>query len=98
MTKVYIAGPVSGIPREEAAEKFREAALLLKQKGYEVINPMEVIGDQCASRLEAMSRLLPLLLKCDAVYLLEGWEGSSGALVEMMIARYVEMEILLNIN
>jgi hypothetical protein len=41
--RIYISGAVSGIAREEAEARFAAAAEELAARGYEVVNPLEVI-------------------------------------------------------
>ena len=42
-----------------------------------------------------MEGYLELLRRCDAVYGLEGWEESSGAVSEVNLARELGMPVLL---
>jgi hypothetical protein len=43
--KIYIAGKVTGLPQQEVIIKFAELQVGLESCGYEVINPLEVVGD-----------------------------------------------------
>lgn len=90
MTRLYIAGPMSGRPDlnfpafEAAAEKLRAA-------GFEVASPAEFIPDQSTPWAECMRRDIPELLRCDAVALLPEWQLSRGALLEAHIADQLGM-------
>ena len=77
---VYIAGPVTGAPRYE--KNFNEAAAMLKEKGYEVRNPIEPGLVEGADYRYYINRGLKMLMECDAIYILHGWEDSAGAMLE----------------
>ncbi len=94
MMKVYIAGAVSGQPREETERKFEAAEELLKSRNYVVMNPLKVVLNPDCSLRAAMKRLLPALLSCDAILLLRDWRFSEGAQIEASLARYAGMRIL----
>jgi hypothetical protein len=94
MTKIYLSGAITGIAREAVERKFNDAAELLKNRNYEVVNPLKVILNPDASSRTAMKRLVPLLLNCDAIYLLNDWQFSEGAKIEYMLAQYTGMRIM----
>jgi hypothetical protein len=91
--RLYIAGPMSGIP-EFNFPAFHEAAAELRQMGMEVISPAEVdeatgfnpATDTAESHLVYMKRDLQLVMDADAVALLPGWRGSKGARCEATVA------------
>ena len=92
MKKIYIAGPISGM-EEKAAEKFAEAEIFLKAKGYEVINPMKLAHDHDKTWKAYMLECLHILLQCDEVYMLNGWRKSKGAKLEHRIASDFDLPI-----
>jgi len=83
--KIYIAGPMTGIP-EFNFPAFRAAAARLRAEGHEVINPAEIVTDTTVSWEACMRADIRELVACDAIYLLPGFEGSRGARLERHIA------------
>jgi len=86
--KIYLAGPMRGIP-EYNAPVFRSAATHLRELGHEVWSPLEadleLVGGTEAASLDirgTFRRDLDALLQQDAVVLLEGWHDSEGACLE----------------
>ena len=107
MGRIYIAGPMTGLP-EHNFPAFAAAAEELRAEGWEVLSPaemqtaeqMQAVRDlgpaykfsptYCA----CMRRDILVVLDCDAIYLLPGWEQSSGARVEEAVARAVGLDVL----
>lgn len=95
MTRIYIAGPMSGLP-ELNFPAFNAAAALYRARGATVINPAEINGgadepaacatmtaEQYAGHWRAcMRRDITELMTCDEVVMLPGWEKSRGATLE----------------
>jgi hypothetical protein len=94
--RIYVAGPMSGLP-EHNFPAFHDAAARLRAAGYEVLNPaeQEFNGDLTKPWDFYLRRDIPLLCQCDAVALLDGFERSKGALLELHIASKLGMEIRL---
>ncbi len=91
--RIYIAGPMTGIP-EFNFPAFHAAAAALRSMGHEAINPAEVVTDTTTSWAECMRRDIPALLTCEAVVTLDGWEKSKGANLEIHIARALGMPVM----
>lgn len=89
--RVYIAGPVTGIPERNGAA-FDAAMRALVDAGYRVTNPLRLVPPDMDSH-SVMKRLIPELCACDGVCLLDGWESSKGACVEVTVARACGLEI-----
>ena len=92
--KIYLSGPVTGMPGLNRAA-FDRAAERLRALGHEVVNPLDTDhlcphGDWA----EYMRKDLPLLVACDAVAVLPGWRRSKGASLEVAVARALGMPIL----
>ena len=79
--KIYIRGKITGI-EETAPQLFKAAEEFLKAKGYEVVNPMTINHDHDKSWLNYMKTDIIALMECDAIFMLENWEESKGALIE----------------
>lgn len=84
--KVYISGSISARPLDEARDQFRRAKEYLQEQGHTTVSPMENSLPRSASWEKHLSIDIILLLGCDAIYLLQGWEISRGATLERMIA------------
>jgi hypothetical protein len=96
VSKFYLAGPMSGLPRSNF-EMFDHVAAVLRSRGHEVISPADLdrglgIDPDDPSTLEGidwaevMRMDLKHVLDCDGIVLLPGWEKSSGARLERTVA------------
>lgn len=98
--KIYISGPMTGLPNNNA-EAFDEAERVLKEAGlYDPVNPAE-LDRQMKKELGGLNnpgdvyqffrRDFRALLDCQAIYMLPGWEKSYGARVELLVARCMNL-------
>lgn len=92
--KVYISGPISGLPYEEVEKAFNEAEVMLQEKGYEIVNPLNNGLPRESTWREHMRADLKLLLDCDAIYLLKGYQNSKGAMIEYDLARILHFTVI----
>lgn len=93
MKRIYIAGPMTGIP-ELNFPAFHSAAAQLRSKGFEVINPAEINADPSAGWTDCMRADIRELVTCDAVYFLPGFDKSRGAQLERHIAKALNMTLM----
>ncbi len=102
--KVYLAGPMRGIP-DCNFPAFKRAALMLRSAGYEVLSPAEQdiamgfdpMGNPDITKEQFvlfMHRDLDMLAECDGIILLKGWQNSKGATLERAIAAFLNLAIM----
>lgn len=87
--KVYISGKITG--DENYKEKFNRAAEFLKNNGHAPLNPASI--DVSLSYEEYMKIDLAMLSVADAIYLLESYKDSKGAMFELQYAQMFQKEV-----
>lgn len=97
--RIYISGPMSGLPREEYLARFARAEAALRHFGR-VVNPARL----APCRWPWLYRLigyrktlawdLRVLRRCDTIAVMPGYERSRGARLEMMKAREWNLNII----
>jgi nucleoside 2-deoxyribosyltransferase len=95
--KIYISGPISGVPFEQAKAAFEDAEMRLEEKGYAPVNPIDNGLPRNSIWEEHMRADLKLMMDCDAIYMLKGFRRSRGAMVEYTIAKELGFEIIYQI-
>lgn len=91
--KLYIAGPMTGLP-DFNYPAFFKAADALKAAGYETINPARTEGREgCTTWLAFMRASLRDIADCDGVALLDGHQDSRGARLEAQLARDLDLPV-----
>ena len=94
--KVYISGKITGLQLDEAFKIFEKAELIISANGYIPVNPMKVNSHTEGKTWEDyMIEDIRVLFGCDAVYMLNNWEQSTGARIEYQIAKELGMKIIL---
>lgn len=95
MIKVYISGPMTGLPKLNFPA-FHAAARSLRASGYEVTSPAEMDEAEGTTRTwaEYLKRDIKVLLDCEAIALLHGWERSKGARLEKHVAEQVGLRVI----
>lgn len=83
--RVYIAGPMTGLP-EFNYPAFNAEAARLRALGFDVQNPAENPVPACGTWLGYMRMAVAQLVTCDMVALLPGWWRSRGARIEAVLA------------
>ena len=93
--KLYISGRISGRPTKLAQAEFGEAEAKIRKFGLIPVNPMNNGLPADTEWEDQMGQDIALLLRCDAIYMLPGWQQSEGATLEYLIARQRRMRIFL---
>lgn len=93
MKKVYICGPVTGLPYGEVQYQFNRAETMLKGMGLEPINPVTVVPDCLEPWPSAMRKCIKAMMDADMVLLLDGWTKSRGAQLEVHLAQSLNMRV-----
>lgn len=90
--RVYLSGPMTGIPDFNVAA-FREAAAKLREHGHDVLSPPEICEHLSGDWHECMRADIKALCDADAIALLPGWTESKGAHLELHIAHRLGLRI-----
>lgn len=92
LKRIYIAGPVTGVP--DYLDNFQRAERALRAKGYEPVSPVaDGLVDGWTYR-DYINRGFRLLMDCDGILLLPGYMDSKGAALELHYALAVGMEVV----
>ena len=100
MKKVYISGPISGIERADYLERFAEAERLLREYGYNVVNPTRFLLCRWQWLYKIIGYKLTLLydlyrlMHCDLIYKMPTWKQSKGANIESCVAYNTEVFLI----
>jgi hypothetical protein len=92
--KVYICGPISGLDQAVAYSNFEQAEAKLLRAGYEVINPFKLPHRHKGAWVDYMREDIPQLVQCDTIYLLDGFQHSEGAKIELRLAESLGFKIM----
>lgn len=88
--RVYISGPVTGVP-ELNLPAFERAAGLASSLGKTPLVPHWFVPAG-ASWEDAMRRCVETLAKADELWALPGWRDSRGARIEVALAKELGIE------
>ncbi len=100
MKVVYVAGPYRSTCEWQLEEFLRHAedeSLKLWKKGWAVICPHKNTA-HFGGALNIPNSVwldgdLEILKRCDAIYMLKGWEGSEGAKGELSLAENINIPV-----
>lgn len=93
MSRIYLAGPMTGLP-DLNFPAFHAAAARMRAQGLDVVNPAEINADPTTGWVECMRADIAELVKCDGIALLPGWSASRGATLEHHIASALGMLVI----
>lgn len=94
MKRIYISGPMTGLPGLNFPAFHREARRL-RALGFQVVNPAEINPDAALSWQECMRADIRALCDCDTIALLPGWGKSSGAHLELHVAHRLGLQVVM---
>ena len=96
--KIYISGAITGT--DDFMERFSIAQKKLERDGHDVVNPALVNSNlpKSTTYSEYMDMSICMLKMCDAIYLLEGWESSRGANLEIIFAMLNDKTVLYEVK
>tara|TARA_R110001583_G_C5630751_1_gene407011 strand:+ start:1611 stop:1946 length:336 start_codon:yes stop_codon:yes gene_type:complete len=92
--KIYISGMITGLKHDQYRKKFKEAVEFLRSEGNDPVDPSELGKPEHHSWDYYMRKAIPQLCECDGIYMLEGWQESKGARLELQIARSLDMNVV----
>lgn len=106
LISTYISGRMTGLPEYNYPAFFAAEEYILKNWPYTtdkllVHNPARIDelhdldpNDHRLSREWYLTKALEMLLRCNTIVMLDGWEESAGARLEFDIAKELKMTIL----
>lgn len=89
--KIYIAGPMTGLPHFNRPA-FQQAAINLSFEKHVPLNP--AILPDGLTEADYMAIGLTMLQRAEAIYLLTGWQFSEGARAEHALALKLGLEVI----
>lgn len=94
--RIYIAGPMRGYP-EHNFPAFRDAEARFARVGFDVISPVTIGealfgNDPSVPGGEYIRADVRALVDCASIALLPGWERSTGARCEAVVARTIGLQ------
>jgi len=98
MMRVYIAGKVTGDPYPAVVRKFEAAERMLRDFGYEPVNPIKEVNDPHMPWHKAMRICIASMLRCDAVLCLPCSLLSKGAQMEREIAERCQITVCFRVE
>lgn len=92
--KVYISGPMTGLP-DLNFPAFHDASRRLRDRGHAVANPAEISLQVSGDWHDYLRADIKALCDCEAIALLPGWEKSAGAHLELHVAHRLGLAVFL---
>ena len=90
--KIYISGKITGI--DNYADLFAHAEAKLRSQGYDVVNPVTLNHNHDKTWEMFMRHDIRAMMDCHAIYMLIGYTGSKGAMIEYRLAQELGMKII----
>lgn len=93
MKRAFVAGKITGLPKDQVKSKFNMLADQLHNMGYHVIKPTG-LSDHHHTWDTATRNDIKKMLECDEVHLLPDWQESRGAQLHRDIALRLGMQVV----
>lgn len=100
MKRIYISGAISGLPRNVYLKRFADVEHELVRRGYKVLNPTKLLPSRCLWVYRIIGYKCTLLydlwhlMKCDGICMVDRWENSKGARLELATAKIFGLRIV----
>ena len=94
---IYISGKVTGI-ESEAKILFAKAQKELEAIGYETINPILLPAEHDKKWRSYMRECIAALAYADCMFMLENWQESKGAKIELEMGSHLCLDIIYQEN
>lgn len=96
--KIYISGVITGT--DDFMERFSIAQKKLERDGHEVVNPALVNSNlpKSTTYFEYMAMSFTMLDMCEAIFMSQGWENSTGAIMERHRALKNNLQIIYEVK
>lgn len=96
--KIYISGKITGKSRLDVETDFSRGVLEVVRDGSVPVNPLQNGVPRWMPWHIHMVVDLIMLLRCDGILMLRGWEDSRGARIENRMAELMEIPIIYEDN
>lgn len=92
---VYIAGKISGL-EDLGKPEFERIEDKIIAKGYEAVNPHKIPGNYKLNKPWSyyMKNCIKRIVHCDKVIPLYNWEDSTGACLEILLCKVLDLQII----
>ena len=94
--KIYISGPIAGFDLQERRLAFLGVQHQLESLGHEPVNPFNNGVPEEEHWRVHMRADIAMLLQCDAIYMMTGWELSKGCKLELDVASSCGIQVILD--
>ncbi|MCH4241676.1 MAG: DUF4406 domain-containing protein [Prevotella sp.] len=92
--RVYISGPIAHYDLPERILAFRKEEEKLRASGYVPVNPFNNGLPQTSNWRQHMKADMYMLLRCQYIYFMPGWELSKGCKLELDVATSTGIKVL----
>lgn len=92
--RVYLSLPISGYDLEERKETAMKMEVKFRGMGYDVLSPLGGNWIEGLTTNEYMRRDIEMLLTCDIIFLMNGWNASAGCHTELCVAMACGLQVM----